>query len=339
MLKHTDKFADTTVSKLNTDVLDDALRSLHISGSVLLREAYSPPCAISIPRSENLGKLLGAKEGTRVVAFHLVEFGHCEIKPESGNATTLTAGEMVICFGGEAHQLSQGKTKQIQPIEELLAGGVNTQRPTKAGTAPGVSLLCGVFMLNHTAFNPLFAALPPVMQVSLTRMGELHNLSGVAHIMANEISRTTLGSGFIVERLLEVLCAEAVRAYIEAAPRHETGWFRGIKDPIIGRALQAIHSNPAENWTVQRLAQKVAMSPSRFAARLSESLEDSPMAYVAKWRMNIACRKLSASSIRVEQLAVEIGYESVAAFNRAFKKHLGLPPAAWRARENASRQR
>jgi len=87
---------------------------------------------------------------------------------------------------------------------------------------------------------------------------------------------------------------------------------------------------------VQRLAQEVAMSPSRFAARFSESLDDSPMAYVAKWRMNIACRKLSASSIRVEQLAAEVGYESVAAFNRAFKKHIGLPPAAWRMRENAS---
>lgn len=338
MLNNAIKFAETTIINSNIDVLDDVLRSLHISGCILLREAYSPPCAISIPRAERLGKLLGAKEGARVVAFHLVEFGHCEIKPESGNATTLTAGEMVICFGGEAHQLTQGKTKLIQPIEKLLAGGVNTQRPNKTGSALGVSLLCGVFTLNHTVLNPLFAALPPIMRVSLSRMGDLHNLSGVAHIMTSEVERTTFGSGFIVERLLEVLCAEAVRAHIEATPWQEAGWFRGIKDPIVGLALKAIHSRPAENWTVQRLAHEGSISPSRFAARFSESIGDSPMAYVAKWRMNIACRKLSASNIRVEQLAVEVGYESVAAFNRAFKKHIGLPPAAWRKRENASQQ-
>lgn len=333
MPKNTNKFAETTNFKLNVDVLDDALRSLHISGSVLLREAYSPPCAIAIPRAEKLGKLLSIKKGTRVVAFHLVEFGHCEIKPASGNAMTLTAGEMVICFGGEAHQLSQGKARQIQSIETLLTGGFNTQRPNLTGSALGVSLLCGVFILHHTAFNPLFSALPSIMRVNLSRMGELHNLSGVAHIMANEISRTTFGTGFIVERLLEVLCAEAVRAHIETIPQHEIGWFRGIKDPIVGRALKAIHSNPSADWSVQLLSQEVSMSPSRFAARFSDSLGDSPMAYVAKWRMNIACRKLIASSIRIEQLATEVGYESVAAFNRAFKKHVGLPPAAWRKRE------
>lgn len=336
MLKNTVKFAETTSMRLEVDVLDDALRSLCISGSVLLREAYSPPCAISIPHAEKLGKLLGVKKGTHVVAFHMVEFGHCEIKPESENAITLTAGEIVICFGGDAHQLSQGKTKRIQPIETLLVGGVNTQRPNITGTALGLSLICGVFMLNHTVLNPLFTALPPLMRVSLSRIGELHNLSGVAHIIANEIERRTFGTGFIVERLLEVLCAEAVRAHIETNPRQEIGWFRGIKDPIVGRALKAIHTHPAEDWTVQRLAQAVSMSPSRFAARFTDSLGDSPMAYVAKWRMNVACRKLSASNIRVEQLAAEAGYESVAAFNRAFKKHTGLPPAAWRTRENAS---
>ena len=146
MLKSSDKFAKTTNIKIDIDVLDDALRSLHISGSVLLREAYSSPCAISIPGAERLGSLLKVKTGTSVVAFHLLQFGHCEIKPKSGTALTLTAGDMIICFGGEAHQLSQGKIRQIQPIETLLAGDVNTQRPDITGTAPVVSLICGVFM-------------------------------------------------------------------------------------------------------------------------------------------------------------------------------------------------
>lgn len=335
MLNTTDRFAGTTSDYTNGDVLDDALRSLRISGSVLLREAYSPPCAIAIPTAVELGRILGVKDGTRVVAFHLVEFGHCEIKTESGNNTTLAAGEMVICFGGEAHTLSQGKASRVQPIESLLAGGSNSQKSTSATGGLGVSLLCGVFMLHHTEFNPLFSALPPMMRVNLSRPGKLHNLSGIAHIMANEIERTAFGAGYIVERLLEVLCAEAVRAHIEVTPQQEVGWFRGIKDPVVGRAIKAIHLDPAQDWSVQRLAGEVSMSPSRFAARFSESLGESPMVYVAKWRMNVACRKLAASRIGVDQVAADVGYESVAAFNRAFKKHVGLPPAAWRIHQAA----
>ena len=223
MIKTTERFAETTDIEKSGDVLDDALRSLRISGSVLLREAYSPPCAIGIPNAVELATLLGATEGTRVVAFHLVEFGHCEIKTESGYSTTLAAGEMVICFGGQAHQLSQGKTTRVQSIATLLTGGANSQRPTNTEAPLGVSLLCGVFMLHHTELNPLFSALPSIMRVNLSRHGQMHNLSGIAHIMANEIERSSFGAGYIVERLLEVLCAEAVRAYIEMIPQQEVG--------------------------------------------------------------------------------------------------------------------
>lgn len=332
MLQTVKNFAETTDVIVMNDVLDDALRSLYIKGSLLLREAYAPPWAIAIPSADQLALLLDIKKGTRVVAFHLVEFGHCEVQAD-GFGLTLSAGELVVCFGGVAHRLFQGNTTQTQSIETLLAGSANAQRPASTGNALGASLLCGVFMLHHTAFNPLYAALPPIMRVSLSRPGELHNLSGVAHLMAREIGRTSCGRGYIVERFLEVLCAEAIRSHIEAAPRQEIGWFRGIKDPVIGGAMKAIHLRPAENWSVQRLAHEVSMSPSRFAARFTETLGDSPMAYLAKWRMNVACRKLTSSTAAIEQIASDVGYESAAAFNRAFKKHVGLPPAMWRLRE------
>ncbi|MBX9914665.1 MAG: AraC family transcriptional regulator [Pseudomonadaceae bacterium] len=333
MLKNTDNFAETTEKTQIGDVLDDALRSLRIGGSVLLREAYAPPCAIAIPSAEQLATFLRIKSDTLVVAFHLVEFGHCEITTASGNSSTLAAGDMVIVFGGEAHKLSLGEATKVQPIETLLTGGTNTQKLTSPSSGLGVSLLCGVFMLHQTQFNPLYSALPPIMRVNLSSPGKLHNLSGIAHIMANEIERSAFGAGYIIERLLEILCAEAVRAHIETTPPQATGWFRGITDPVVGRAIKAIHSNPANDWSIARLAGQVSMSPSRFAARFSQSLGESPMAYVAKWRMNLACRKLTASRIGVEQVASDVGYESVAAFNRAFKKHLGVPPAAWRSRQ------
>lgn len=333
MFKAAEVFAETTDTGSDGDVVADTLRSLRISGSVLLREAYSPPWAITIPAADRLAALLGVDAGVRVVAFHLVEFGHCEIEPEGGERILLKAGEMLICFGGTAHRIFQGKARQTQAIESLLAGDKNMQRLITTSHGSATSLLCGVFLLHDTALNPLFNALPRVMRAALSRSGTLHNLSGVARLMAEEIDRKSLGGGYIVERLLEVLCAEAVRAHLESVPNDGANWFRGIKDPVVGRAITAIHARPGEDWSVQRLARHVAMSPSRFAARFSEALGVSTMAYVAKWRMNVACRKLVLARNGIDQIAAEVGYESLAAFSRAFKKHVGLSPAAWRAQE------
>lgn len=326
-------FAETTDFSLLSSVIDDTLRSLRISGSLLLRESYAPPWSIAIPAADALAVLLKVDSGIRVVAFHLIEFGHCAIQLQGGEEILLTAGEMAICFGGSAHRLSQGKSPPLQSIEALLAGGPNLRRPDAMGRNTGAALLCGAFLLRDTAFNPLIAALPPVMRATLSRPGAFHNLAGVARLMAEEIDRKPLAGGYIVERLLEVLCAEAVRAHVEAVPRHATGWFRAIKDPIIGRAIAAIHARPGEDWSVPRLAAQVTMSPSRFAARFSQALGESPMAYVSQWRINIACRQLTSTRLGVEQIAANVGYENLAAFSRAFKKRVGESPAAWRARE------
>ncbi len=331
MRKSTDKFAETTDMSAFTDVLSDALRSLRISGSLLLREDYVAPWAIAIPNAERLGALLRVKPGTRVVAFHMVEIGHCEITPDDGDAVVMATGELTVCFSGVAHRIGQGKKPKVVSVETLLAGGGNNARAETVDGARGAALMCGVFLLRDTLLNPLFAALPPLLHASVSRPGEFHNLAGVARLLAQEIDRKPLGGGYIVERLLEVLCAEVIQAHVESAPR--TGWLRGIKDPVVGRALAAIHARPGETWSVHRLAQGVAMSPSRFAARFATALGESPMVYVAKWRMNIACRLLSATQQGTSQIAADVGYENVAAFNRAFKKHVGLPPAAWRARE------
>lgn len=314
------------------DVLSDTLSSLRISGSLLLREAYTPPWGVAIPSGDRLRKLLGVESGARVVAFHLVEVGYCNIKLENGDEAIIEAGEMAVCFGGAAHQISQGKNPPILPVETLLANAGNVNQSGAANGERSTSLMCGVFLLHDTLFNPLIAALPPLLHTSVSRSGEFHNLSGVARLMAQEIDRKSFGSGYMVERLVEVLCAEAIRAHIEASPGQNVNWLSGLRDPIVGRAIAAIHSNPGDNWSVKRLAEGVTMSPSRFAARFTASLGESPMAYVAKWRMNVACRLLTGTEKGVGQIAANVGYESLAAFNRAFKKHVGTPPAAWRSR-------
>lgn len=317
------------------DLLSSSLRSLHVSGTLLLREVYSSPWAVRIPSSEALRPLLHVKAGTRVVAFHLVEFGRCEVQTARGTKEILQAGEMLICFGGEAHRICEGNPSRVQTVEALLGGKPNAQHPEATGRPASASLICGVFLLQHSAFNPLLAALPALMRASLSRPSELNYLSGTARLMVEEMGRGSLGGSYIVERLLEVLCAQAVRAYLAGAPRHAAGWIRAIQDPVVGRAMTAIHAQPGIGWSVQRLAQEVAMSPSRFAARFADALGDSPMAYLTKLRMNVACRMLATSQVNIEQIASDVGYESAAAFNRAFRGYLGLPPGAWRAKEAA----
>ena len=331
MLNTTDYFARTTEIDYQNDVLSDTLRTMRISGSVLLREAYAAPWGVAIPSSRRLAALFGVKAGVRVVVFHLVTSGHCEIKLENGDEAVIEAGEMAVCFAGIAHQITQGAKPKIVSVETLLAGGANTQRPEARELVRGASLLCGAFLLHDTFLNPLFAALPPLLRTRVSHPSELHNLAGVTHLMAQEVDRKSIGSGYIVERLLEALCAEVIRAHIAASSRQDVGWLSAIKDPVVGRAVAAIHAQPGDHWSVTRLAQGVAMSPSRFAARFTATLGSSPMVYVAQWRMNVACRLLAGSRQSIGQIAAAVGYESQAAFNRAFKKHVGVAPVAWRS--------
>lgn len=333
MPENTKEYAETTESTDCFDPLSDALRAMRISGSVLINEAYAPPWGVIVPSAARLQTLMKLGNGVRVVAFHFVKKGYIEVRPEGCNSIIVEAGEMAICFGGLPHCVSQGMEYQAVAAESLLSGGTNPFQPDTGNKARSTSLLCGVFMLRNVELNPLFSSLPKVLHISAKRAGNIHNLPGVLSWMAQEAEQMTPGSTYVVERLLELLCAEALRAYLETALL-QSGWLFGIKDPVVGRAIAKIHSRPGDDWSVQRLAQGVAMSPSRFAARFSAALGDSPMAYVTKWRMNVAGRLLDDSQQSISEIAADMGYENVAAFTRSFKRHLGVTPAAWRLRHS-----
>lgn len=332
MIKSTIKYAETTYIGDYSDVFSDTLGSMRITGSILINEDYASPWGVDIPNADRLRSIMKLGSGVRVVAFHWVKRGYLEVTPDGGEQLIVEAGEMAICFGGAAHRLSQGTDKETVPVEALLAGGKNPFQPDERSKARSASLMCGVFMMRNVELNPLFSSLPPMLHASALRPGSLHNLPGVLNWMTREAEQKTPGSAFVIERLLELLCAEALRAHLEANSP-ESGWLFGIKDPVIGRAISMIHSQLGEDWSVKRLAQAVAMSPSRFAARFSAALGDSPMAYVTKWRMNAAGRLLTESRLGIGEIAADVGYENVAAFTRTFKRHLGIPPAVWRTRQ------
>lgn len=330
MPDNTEYFAETTTLGTQADVLSEVLKSMRIGGNLLLKEEYAPPWAVSVPKESDLAALLGIYPDIRVAAFHLVQRGHIELKLSTGDEAVIQAGEMAVCFGGAAHRLSQGSKPRVLSFEAITAGTGNVFQPDTTNRDRSTSLVCGIFLLRDTALNPLFATLPPLLHTSVSRSDGLPHLSGVADLLVREVNRPSPGSDFAVERLLELLCAETIRSHVETSAQ-AVGWLQGLRDPVVGRAIAMIHSHPGEHWSVQRLARHVAMSPSRFAARFTATLGESPMAYVTKWRMHVASELLRDTQRSIEQIATTVGYESLAAFSRTFKRYLGFPPAAWRA--------
>ena len=325
-------FTDSTKIKSVNDPLSQVLNSMRISGSLLLKEKYQTPWAVSVPSSDTLNHLLETNHRTRIAAFHLVERGHITIKLKKGENTLVEAGEMAVCFSGLKHTLSQGDGQKVQSFEEIVSSGTNIFCPDGREQTPSTSLICGVFLLHDTLLNPLLAALPNILKFNVTKPNEYPRLYGVVNLMMQEFQYQTVGNSFVLQRYLEILCAEAVRAHVDSLPGQSSGWLSALKDPVIGRAIEIIHAQPGYKWSVKNLADRVTISPSRFAARFSETLGESPMIYITKWRMYIASQMLEGNQHSIDQIANDVGYESMAAFSRAFKRHVGLPPATWRSR-------
>jgi AraC-like DNA-binding protein len=343
MAKITDNLTKTTEIAGTADVLSELLSSLHISSSLLLRDTYASPWKVKIPNGKNLGQLLGKDLDCQLVVFHLVEHGYCDIETESGRTLRLNKGEMALCFGAEAHHIFCGKGAKALAIESLLRNESKVFSATPQAGEQDTSLLCGAFFLSNTQFNPLIAALPNVMSSmiydaqdsSALAPATLTPLTSAATLIAQELQRRTTGSEYIIARLLEVLCAEILRSHTDKESAQKSNWFGGLKDPLISKILSVIHAHPGHDWSVEKLAALVSISPSRCAARFNEVIGIPIMSYVTQWRMNLACRQLKESKKSAEQIACELGYQSVAAFNRAFKRQVGSPPAQWRKQAQA----
>ncbi|MFK5948307.1 MAG: AraC family transcriptional regulator [Methylococcales bacterium] len=330
MHKTTLSFSKRVGTLKSSDALSQILNSIGISGSLLLKEEYCSPWAVSIPKSSDINSLLELSKGIRVAAFHLVERGHVHLKLENDKDYLIEAGEIAVCFSGLGHTIYQGESKSVTAFQDIMAGAKNIFEPDKNKNEPSTSLVCGVFLLHDAILNPLLNTLPQVLKLSVTSPKEFPSLYGVINQIIQEFKYQTVGSSYVIERYLEILCAETIRAHTEMLPEQATGWLSALKDPVIGKAIEAVHLDPKINWSVKKLASMVAMSPSRFSARFVSSVGESPMVYVTKWRMFIACKELKNEQSNLNQVANDVGYESLASFSRAFKRHIGVSPGIWR---------
>jgi AraC-like DNA-binding protein len=197
-----------------------------------------------------------------------------------------------------------------------------------------VHLVCGFLGCDARPFNPLLAALPRVIRVSDRAGGAI---AAFVQFAVAESKAPRIGGECVLGRLSELMFVDVVRQYLETLPEDRTGWLAGLREPFVGRALTALHQSPARDWTLELLAREVGLSRSALAERFAQLVGHPPMQYLANWRMQLAANHLLSGMDSVAQVAERVGYESEAAFSRAFKKAVGVPPSHWRKHRSDER--
>jgi AraC-like DNA-binding protein len=312
------------------DALSELLSAVKLSGAMFFNAEFTKPWCFLAPPSMKLGRYFSAS-ATCVIEFHLVTEGAAYIRV--GDETMpLAAGDLVMVPHGDPHEMGNGSgARPIEDevdLEEVLRCGLRLTR--LGGGGEMTRLICGYFAAEQGLIRPVLAGLPRVVRVHIRndRGGEWLEKS-IVHAVERAADAAP-GSNVILARLAEVLFAEALQRYVSQLPSGRTGWLAGAGDPTVGRSLAALHRRPAHGWTLDELAEVACVSRSALTERFARYLGQSPMAYLADWRLELGAEALRTTSRGVLQVAAEVGYESEAAFNRAFKRRFGKPPAQYR---------
>jgi AraC-like DNA-binding protein len=198
------------------------------------------------------------------------------------------------------------------------------------GGSEQATIVCGFLGLDRTPFNPLLEALPRQLRVPGSALGKDSWVSTFLRAVVAESNQRRPGGEAVLERMSEMLFVEVLRRHLDTLPPEQTGWLAGMRDPAVGRVLSLLHARPAEPWTLERLGEEAGMSRSALHERFVHFIGQPPMQYLTRWRMQLATRVLREPGARLVDVSLAVGYESEAAFCRAFKRELGVSPGAWR---------
>jgi AraC family transcriptional regulator, alkane utilization regulator len=311
------------------DVLSEVLQAVRLSGAMLFRGEFSSPWSCSASDSRMAAPFLvpGAKS---LVFFHVVTEGRCWAEVENQEPLMLEAGDVIALPYGDAHSMGNPQGETRTPISSLLPPPPWPELPTVSfgGGGEPTRILCGFLYCDDALFNPVLTHLPRVLCVRARR--ESSWLETSSRYMLEEASRNRPGGASILGRLAELLFVEVLRRHMEELGENATGWLAAVKDPTVGKALQLMHGDLARPWTIEGLGHCVGLSRSALADRFRHLLGEPPMRYLTRWRVQVAAQLLRDTDDGIAAIGARVGYESEAAFNRAFKRHAGEPPATWR---------
>ena len=317
-----------------TDTLSDVLKTVRLTGAAYFDIAAQAPWSVHSPAREvMLPRILPRAD--RLIAYHVVTAGRCFASLDGGEAVPLEAGEVVMFTNADPHVMSSGAGMRAAPttadmIDIADAGLLPFHINLVNGGAPTARLVCGYLACDAKPFNPLLEALPPMLKAGDPHRNDNGWLGQFIHFAVAEVAEKRAGSESVLTKLSELMFIDVVRRYIEELPPQQSGWLAGLRDPAVGKALALIHARPSFNWTIEGLARQCGTSRTVMAERFVQFTGTPPMHYLAKWRMQVASEMLNRGNANMATIAAEIGYESEAAFSRAFKKMMGVPPSAWR---------
>jgi AraC-like DNA-binding protein len=321
--------------RMAADPLSDLLKTVRLTGAAYFEIVAQEPWAVaSPPRELILPKILPGAD--HLIAYHVVTAGRCFATAAGGQPIPLEAGEVIVFTNAQSHVMSSRPNMHADPpMPDVLEVAAAAQKPFCINLSEGTisaNLVCGYLACDSGPFNPLLENLPPVIKSGDHRSDGPGWIGQFIRLAVTEAAEKHAGSETVLMKLSELMFIDVVRRYLEALPPGQAGWLAGLRDPFVGKALSLMHARPAANWTIEELAKQAGLSRSVLAERFTELVGIPPMHYLAKWRMQIASELLIGGKANLASIAAEIGYESEAAFSRAFKKMVGVPPSTWRRR-------
>jgi AraC-like DNA-binding protein len=320
------------------DAFSDILSGVRLKGAVFFSAEFSAPWGFTQPAS-NIMAARVAPGAEYLVLYHLLIEGRAVVELGHERSLELGPGDVVIFPHGDAHDMRSG-AGAARPFPNYgIAAKIKSRdlSPLRAGAGGDISrFVCGYMTCDPYLFRPVLSGLPPVFKVNIRndRSGQWLE-SSILHLV-EEAASGRVGSEVMLAKISEALFVDTLRRYVAGLPEQQTGWLAGTRDPIVGKSLSLLHSRIAHPWTIADLADEVGISRSALVDRFTRYLSEPPMTYLTRWRLQLAARSLERTSRGVADIAAEVGYESEAAFNRAFKREFGRPPGRYRSDHKSS---
>jgi AraC-like DNA-binding protein len=330
---------------MSRDTLSDVLRAVRLRGAVFYYIDGSSPWVAETPAAQEIIPAI-MPEAEHMIEFHGVIAGSCWAAIVGEAPVRLAERDVILFPQGDAHVMASAPGMRPPRVDKdfffaprppqlpyalSLRGAEVTTARLDGGGRDRATIVCGFLGLDARPFNPLLAALPRVLHVAGATLGPDSWVASFLRAAVVESNQRRPGGEAVLERMSEMLFVEVLRRHIDALPTEQTGWLAGMRDPSIGRVLALLHEKPDAPWTLERLADEAAMSRSTLHERFVHFIGQPPMQYLTQWRMQVAARLLRDTKAKLIEVALGVGYESEAAFSRAFKRAVGVAPGAWRA--------